>query len=159
MFLASLDRWHPIRLCFYGFLAATGLGALYCMAPCGVDPHLRIFKGLLAMYAAFLCAIAIFIQSLRKQDGAIYSQLISRFLRIRGFDGQKALSYERSWFATTVCFVGLSLAIPLYALSKTLLSWSELGWRDVVGSTSGMLVGLFFLCDFHFLLQRRLANS
>ena len=111
------------------------------------------------MYAAFLCAIAIFIQSLRKQDGAIYSQLISRILRIRGFEGQKAFSFERTWFVTAACFVGLSLLIPLYALSKAVLSWSGLGWRDVLGSTSGMLVGLFFLCDFYFLLRRRLANS
>lgn len=108
------------------------------------------------MYAAFLCATAIFIQSLRKQDGAIYSQLISRILQIRSFEGQKAFSFERTWLATTACFVGLSLLIPPYALSKAVWSWSELGWRDVVGSTSGMLVGLFFLCDFHFLLRRRL---
>ncbi|MGX9571120.1 hypothetical protein [Mesorhizobium sp. f-mel] len=158
MFLASLDWWHPIRLCFYGFVAAVLLGALYCVAPFGGDPHLRIFRGLLAMYAAFLCSIAIFIPSLRKQDEAAYGHLISRTARIRGFDGRKALSFERTWFAVTAIFAGLSFLVPLYALPKAVLSWSELGWRDVVGSTSGMLVGLVVLCDFHFLLRRRLGN-
>jgi hypothetical protein len=158
MFLASLDEWHPIRFCFYGFLAATLFGTVYCLAPFSDHPQSRIFRGILAVYAAFLCASAIFIWSLRKQDGATYSHLLSRLARIRGFDRQQALSFERTWFAVTACFTGLSFLIPLYALSKIVLSWSDLGWPDVVGSILGMLVGLVFLGDFHFLLRKRLAD-
>ena len=111
------------------------------------------------MYAAFLCAIALLIPSLRNQDEAIYSHLISRVARIRGIDSRKALSLERNWLAVTGCFAGLSLLVPLYGMSKTVLGWSELGWRDVVGCTSGMLAGFVCLCDFHFLLRRWLANG
>lgn len=132
MFLASLDWWHPIRLCFYGFVAAVLLGALYCVAPFGGDPHLRIFRGLLAMHAAFLCFIAIFIPSLRKQEEAAYGHLISRTARIRGFDGRKALSFERTWFAVTAFFAGLSFLVPLYALSKAVLSWVR-AWLERCG--------------------------
>ncbi len=110
------------------------------------------------MYAAFLCVVAMTIQDLRRQDDAVYDRLISRVMRIRGLEGEKAASLERNWFATTGSMLGLSLLAPLYALSKAVWGWSELGWPDVVGPTCGMLVGPFGLCDFYFLLRRRLAN-
>lgn len=155
MLLASLDRWHPIRLCLYCFLAAALLGALYCLAPSGNDPQGRSFRGLLAVYAAYLCAIAIVIPNLRRQGLEAYSQLLSRVARIRGFDRPQAFSFERDWFAVTACFTGLSFLIPLYVLSKIILSWSEIGWPDVVVSTLGMVVGLVFVGDFYFLLRKR----
>lgn len=123
---------HPA--CLYGFLAAAFLGALYCFAPFDSDPQGRIFRGLLAKYAAYLCTVAVIIPNLRRQGDEPYSQLLSRFARIRGFDRPQALSFEKNWFAVTACFTGLSFLIPLYALSKIILSWSEIGWPDVVGS-------------------------